>query len=66
VKWLQRQLEAFRARRFEQLDVEALGEELEGVVATYRREVLERAERLMSILMRREYVYGDWNDLRSE
>ena len=66
MKWLQRQLEAFRARRFEQLDVEALGEELEGVVATYRREVLERAERLMSILMRREYVYGDWNDLRSE
>lgn len=34
VKWLQGQLKAFRARRFEQLDVEALGEELEGVVRT--------------------------------
>ena len=66
VKWLQGQLKAFRARLFEQLDVEALGDELEGVVATYRREVRERAERLIAILMRREYVYGDWTDLWSE
>ena len=66
VKWLQGQLKAFRARRFEQLDVETLGEELEGVVVTYRREVRERAGWLFPILMRREYVYGDWNDLRFE
>ena len=66
VKWLQGQLKAFRARRFEQLDVEVLGDELEGVVAIYRREVRERAERLFRILMRREYVYGDWTDLTSE
>jgi hypothetical protein len=46
--------------------VEAMGDELEGVVATYRSEVRERAERLFRILMRREYVYGDWNDLTSE
>ena len=51
VKWLQSQLKAFRARRFERLDVEVLGDELEGVVATYRREVLERAERLIPILI---------------
>ena len=56
----------FRARRFEELDVETLGDELEGVVATYRREVKERAERVIAILMRREYVYGDWDDLRGE
>ena len=66
VKWLQGQLKAFRARRFEQLDVEVLGDELESVVEKYRYEVRDRAERLISILMRREYVYGDWNDLRFE
>lgn len=66
VKWLQSQLKAFRARRFEDLDVETLGDELQSVVAIYRREVRERAERLFRILMRREYVYGDWNDLRFE
>ena len=66
VKWLQSQLKAFRARRFEQLDVEVLGDELESVVEKYRYEVRDRAERLISILMRREYVYGDWNDLRFE
>jgi len=64
VKWLQSQLKAFRARRFERLDVEALGEELEGVVRTYRYEVREHARRLFRILMRREFVYGDWDDLR--
>jgi len=66
VKWLQSQLKAFRARRFEDLDVEVLGDELESVVGKYRSEVRERAERLFRILMRREYVYGDWNDLTYE
>ena len=66
VKWLQGQLKAFRARRFEQLDVEALGDELEGVLGRYRGEVRECAKRVITILMRREYVYGDWNDLRFE
>lgn len=66
VKWLQGQLKAFRARRFEQLDVEVLGDELQSVVAKYRNEVREHAERLFRILMRREYVYGDWDDLRGE
>ncbi len=66
VKWLQGQLKAFRARRFEQLDVETLGDELQSVVAKYRNEVREHAERLFRILMRREYVYGDWNDLTFE
>jgi len=66
VKWLQGQLKAFRAGRFEDLDVEVLGDELESVVGKYRSEVRERAERLFRILMRREYVYGDWNDLTGE
>ncbi len=66
VKWLQRQLAAFRARRFEQLDVEALACELESVVGRHRHEVRHHAERLFRILMRREHVYGDWNDLRFE
>jgi len=66
VKWLQGQLKAFRACRFEELDVEVLGDELESVVGKYRHEVRDRAERLFRILMRREYVYGDWNDLRFE
>ena len=66
VKWLRVQLKAFRARRFEELDVEALGDELEGVVGEYRNAVEEHAMRLIPILMRREYVYGDWDDLRIE
>ncbi|MDE2058782.1 MAG: DUF29 family protein [candidate division NC10 bacterium] len=66
VKWLQGQLEAFRARRFEELDVEALGDELQGWVATYRYAVEEHAERSFRILKRPEYVYGDWNDLTYE
>lgn len=66
VKWIQGQLEAFRARRFEQLDVEALGDELESVVGEYRYAVEEHAERLFRILKRPEYVYGDWNDLMYE
>lgn len=39
---------------------------MEGVVAIYRREVRERAERLIAILMRREYFYGDWYDMTGE
>jgi len=66
VKWLQGQLKAFRACRFEELDVEVLGDELESVVGKCRHEVRDRAKRLFRILMRREYVYGDWNDLQFE
>jgi hypothetical protein len=66
VKWLESQLKAFRARRFEKLDVEAVGCELEAVVGRYRGEVRRRAERLIPILMRPHYVYGDWNDLKFE
>lgn len=61
VKWLQSQLKAFRAHRFEEL-----GDELEGVVGRCRHEVRDRAKRLFHILMRREYVYGDWTDLQFE
>jgi len=66
VKWLQSQLKAFCARRFDQLDVEALGDELRSVVTTYRYAVEDHAERLFRILMRREYIYGDWTDLMYE
>lgn len=66
VKWFQSQLKAFRARRFEQLDVEAVGNELEGALGKYRGEVRHRAELLMRILMRAERVYGDWDDLKGE
>lgn len=66
VKWLESQLKAFRARRFEKLDVEAVGCELEAVVGRYRSEVRRRAERLIPILMRPYQVYGDWDDLRFE
>lgn len=66
VKWLEGQLEAFRARRVELMDVEALGKELESLVGRYRHEVQERAKRLIPILMRQEYVYGDWDDLTGE
>jgi len=59
VKWLQGQIKAFRACRFEELDMEVLSDELESVVGKYRYEVRDRAERLFRILMRREYVYGD-------
>lgn len=66
VKWLNSQLRAFRARRFEKLDVEALACELEGVVGGYRGEVRHCVERLIAILMRPYCVYGDWDDLRGE
>lgn len=66
LKWLQGQLKAFRHRRFEQIEVETLGDELEGVVGRCRGEVGERAIRVNEILMRGEYVYGDWHDLTGE
>jgi hypothetical protein len=66
VKWLESQLKAFRSRRFEKVDVEAVGCELEAVVGRYRSEVRRRAERLIPILMRPYHVYGDWDDLRFE
>jgi hypothetical protein len=63
VKWLESQLKAFRARRFEKLDVEALGCELESVVGKYRSEVRRRAERL--ILDLDEIVLCRWRLERS-
>lgn len=63
VKWLASQLKAFRARRFEKLDVEAVGCELESVVGRYKHAIRHHAERLIPILMRSYYVHGDWNDL---
>jgi len=66
VKYLQRHLNAFRAHQFGKLDVETLVDELESVVGRYRREVRDHAERIIQILMKREYVYGDYTDLWSE
>jgi len=66
VTFLASQLEAFRARRFDELDVEHVRCELEAVVGRYRHEVAHRARRLIPILMRPYYVYGYWNDLRHE
>jgi hypothetical protein len=66
VKWLQSQLDAFRDRRFEELDVDALACELEPVVGKYRSAVRRHAHRLFRILMRPYYVYGDWNDRNFE
>jgi len=66
VKWLDSQLRTFRTRRFEKLDVEEVGCELEAVVGRYKYEVNHRAERLIPILMRAYHVYGDWNDLQFE
>jgi hypothetical protein len=60
------QLEALRARRFAELDVETLVDELESVVGRYRHEVYHHAKKLIRILMRPYYVYGDWNDLHHE
>ncbi len=66
VKWLDSQLKAFRRRRFEELDIERVGCELEAVVGRYKREISHRAKRLIPIWMRSYYVYGDWNDLQFE
>jgi hypothetical protein len=63
VKRLEVQLKMLRARRFDKLDVELVVDEWEGVVGCYRGEVRCRAKRLIVILMRSYYVYGDWNDL---
>jgi hypothetical protein len=66
VLWLQGQLKAFRARRFEALNVETLGDELESVVGKYRHEVYHHAKAVIAILMRRHAVYGDWTDLQGD
>jgi hypothetical protein len=66
VKWLESQLAALRARQFDNLDVDKLAEELEGVVGRCRREIEDRPRRLIPILMRPYDVYGDWTDLHEE
>jgi hypothetical protein len=66
VKFLASQLEALRTRRFDELDVETLVDEMESVVGQYRHAVGDHAQRLIEILMRPYYVYGDWNDLHFE
>jgi Domain of unknown function DUF29 len=66
VKRLESQLRALRGGCFDELDVELLIDEWEGVVAQYRGAVRDHAERLIQILMRPYYVHGDWNDLYFE
>lgn len=66
VKFLASQLEALHARRFDELDMETLVDEFESVVGQSRYALRDHAERLIEILMRPYYVYGDWNDLHFE
>ncbi len=64
VQLLQTQLAALQAGDRDALDLPLLADELEPVVGCYRNEVREHAEIIIGILMRTDWVYGDWTELK--
>jgi hypothetical protein len=62
--WLANQLEAVRSRNHEQIDWDELAEEIEGLLARYRGEIKQWAQKIIRVLMRQDFRYGDWNRLR--
>ena len=61
---LQSQLTALQAGDREALDLPLLASEFESVVGGYRHAVQEHAEIIIGILMRGDWVYGDWTELQ--
>ncbi|MEI7868250.1 MAG: DUF29 family protein [Candidatus Methylumidiphilus sp.] len=64
VMLLQSQLTALQVGNREALDLPLLASEFESVVGGYRNEIRERAEIIIGILMRTNWVYGDWTALK--
>jgi hypothetical protein len=64
VKHLEHQLRLLRDRRFEELDVDTMIGEFEGVVGHYRGEPRRHIRGLIAIVLRDYDVYGDWTDLK--
>jgi hypothetical protein len=62
--WLTGQLDALERRDPKVLDWDQLAEEVEGLLARYRQEVGHWGEKIMRVLMRNDFRYGDWNRLR--
>jgi hypothetical protein len=63
-KWLSEQLEALRRKDHAALDWNALADEVEGVLGRYRSEPKHWAGKIMRVLLRQDFRYGDWNRLR--
>ena len=61
---LHAQLAALQAGDRDALDLPLLASEFESVAGRYRNEVREHAEIIIGILMRTDWVYGDWTDLK--
>ena len=55
VAWMESQIELLRARKFEQLDLENLLEELEGMVRHERRGLQSRVELVMLHLLKHQF-----------
>ena len=55
VVWMERQIELLRMRKFEQLDLENLLEELEGMVRSERRGLRSRLEVVMLHLLKYQF-----------
>jgi hypothetical protein len=70
VLWHQRQIELLRERRFEQLDVDHLIEELESAVGNDRRELAHRLEVLLMHLLKCQFQHerlcGSWKGTLTE
>ena len=61
---LHAQLAALQAGDRDALDLPLLASEFESVAGRYRNEVQEHAEIIIGILMRTDWVYGDWTELK--
>jgi hypothetical protein len=64
VLWYERQVQLLRERRFDQLDLENLIEELEGTVKNHRRELVSRLQVVLMHLLKcqfqHQHILGSW------
>jgi len=59
VEWSDRMAELLRARRFDELDIENLAEEVESLGIGQRRELRSRITNILEHLLRLELISGD-------
>lgn len=63
-QWLSGQLDAIQRQDGTALDWELLSEEIEGLLGRYSEELEHWAGKIMRVLFRKDFRYGDWNRLR--